>query len=329
MILALSLLSLMSFPIRRDLIASALPGDDSGPGSPSMGSEEETQIPMPYIAARRDEDQDSSDIIDDGSAGIRTRVRYKPILFSALLPGSGQLYQGQERGYVYLAAEVASITGWVLFRNKGGDVEEEYIQYAWDNARLGQSSRNVRGDDEYYEHMARWYRSGYFDQDDHYDLNDLTTVSPQSWEEGDTWNGEQWRIATINYGEPDTVPGGDYILRTAEDSLAALQYYVARAYQNDFLWDWSINASPGAGEVRVYQNKYLDLRDESNLAFQRATISLIVLMANHAISVIDAFMSARVELPGEERESRTRLDIRMKRGSTTLPGATVRLTHKF
>ncbi|OGF97535.1 MAG: hypothetical protein A2Z06_04860 [Candidatus Glassbacteria bacterium RBG_16_58_8] len=278
---------------------------------------------MPYTVLRADSPADSTEEMPGEPAGTRTVIRYKPILLSGLLPGSGQLYQGQNRGYLYLAAEVASIAGWVVFRNQGGDAEEEYIDYAWINARENISTRNIRGDDEYYEHLARWTLSGQFDTDNNYDLNEPFTIDP--WTEFESWNGEQWRIATINYFDPDST--GAYTIGTRADSLAALQYYSGRAYQSDFYWDWTKENT--VLNYRAVQNQYLDLRSESNQAYQRATLSLIVLMANHAVSVVDAFISAKIELPAGGEDDRTKLDFELERGLKDFPGGTIRLTHRF
>jgi hypothetical protein len=325
---SLGLMIPLHFFISSTLSAAVLNGSDD-PMSFSVIGESGSSIPGPYIALRENFLSDSSEVMVPGSVGPQTRINYKPILFSALLPGSGQLYQGQRRGYLYLAAEVASIAGWVVFRNKGGDTKEEYISFAWDFARDGISSRNVRGDDEYYEHIARYQKSGDFSRDPNYDINDPTTIKPntEDWDDNcqSCFNVKQWDIARITYFQQDST--GEYTVGTPADSLAALQYYAGRAYQSIYYWDWTkggLETNSGA-----LQHQYLDLRDESNLAYQRATVSLVVLMANHAISVVDAFISSKIELPGGDGENRTKLDMKFNGGLKGFPGGTVRLTHEF
>jgi hypothetical protein len=301
------------------LALADLPDIEEEQGDIQAEGEDDVLIPMPYIAAQ--DSTDSEDIFDADSERMVSRIQYKPVLLSALLPGSGQIYQGQVRGYAYLAAEVASIAGWVIFRNKGNDSKEEFIDFAWEKSRLGVSTRNERGDDGYYEHVARWVKSGEFDVDRNYDLSDPFTIDP--WTESGAYNGEQWRIASITYFQQDTT--GTYI-GTRADSLAALQFYAGRAYEEVFYWDW---ATVDEERFRANMNQYLDLRDESNSAFQNATLSLVLLMANHAVSVIDAFISSRVEFPGSGGEDRTRLDMRIEQGPNFVPGGTIRLSHRF
>lgn len=293
---------------------------------PEIRGENEARIPIPYLALRPDFVPDSTDAESGQPVGPQTKINYKPIVMSALLPGAGQLYQGQNRGYLYLAAEIASITGWAFFRNEGNDTKEEFIDFAWVNARENVSTQNVRGDDDYYEHMARWDRSGVFSKDPNYNVDDPFTIIPE--DESGTWNGEQWRIASINHFEPDST--GSYTIGSRADSLAALQQYSGRAYEANYYWDWTGQAQGDPRDnYRALQNQYLDLRDDSNLAFQRATASLIILMANHAISVVDAFISAKIELPMGEGENRTRLNMRLKGGLNSFPGASIKLTHEF
>jgi hypothetical protein len=306
------------------VLAAILPGpaggaetapSDRGIGAP--GGPGTAEIPLPCIALRGDDSDPDPD-----PAVYRTKIRYRPVLFSALLPGSGQLAQGQNRGYAYIAAEVASIAAWIVYRNQGQDTEDEYVDFAWVHARQNVSSRNVRGTDEYYEHLAKWVKSGEFDTDRNYDLDDPFTIDP--WTDPETFNGDAWRIATITFFEPDTLGA---LVGERADSLAALQFYAGRAFQSEFYWDWTMNNT--VEDYKAQQNRYKDLRDESNAAFRRATVSLVVLMANHVISVVDAFATSRVEIAGDPGDRRTRLDMRLKGGRGPVPGAVVRLTREF
>ena len=60
----------------------------------------------------------------------------KALLFSALVPGAGQIYGGKLlRGAVFLAVEAALWAGYVVLDKKGSDVEDDFMAYAdqyWD-----------------------------------------------------------------------------------------------------------------------------------------------------------------------------------------------------
>ncbi|OPX25905.1 MAG: hypothetical protein B1H02_00210 [Candidatus Latescibacteria bacterium 4484_107] len=60
----------------------------------------------------------------------------KALLFSALIPGAGQIYGGKLlRGAVFLTIDAALLTGYVVLDKKGGDLEDDFKAYAdryWD-----------------------------------------------------------------------------------------------------------------------------------------------------------------------------------------------------
>jgi len=51
----------------------------------------------------------------------------KAALFSLLLPGSGELYSGAKRGYLFFITEAALITSYVVFDRKAEDLRDDYI----------------------------------------------------------------------------------------------------------------------------------------------------------------------------------------------------------
>jgi hypothetical protein len=69
---------------------------------------------------------------EEGDAGTGARSMSPALagLLSALVPGSGQLAQGQRRGWFYLGAEVVSVFSAVALRSAGDQAEEDYQQYA-------------------------------------------------------------------------------------------------------------------------------------------------------------------------------------------------------
>ncbi|MBM3214299.1 hypothetical protein FJZ36_05240 [Candidatus Poribacteria bacterium] len=67
-----------------------------------------TQAPLASIEARRT------------SPGMA-------FLMSGIVPGSGQLYHGQRRGVVYLAAEVGLAVGYLLIHRDAQDLQDQYV----------------------------------------------------------------------------------------------------------------------------------------------------------------------------------------------------------
>jgi hypothetical protein len=57
--------------------------------------------------------------------------RYLPVLFSALVPGAGELYLGYKwRGAALITVEIAAWTGYFYYRDKGLDTRQAYEDYA-------------------------------------------------------------------------------------------------------------------------------------------------------------------------------------------------------
>lgn len=63
----------------------------------------------------------------------------KAFLFSALVPGTGELYAGTKRGILFLGIEATMWTGYALLSKKGKDIERDFQKLAdehWDNDRF-------------------------------------------------------------------------------------------------------------------------------------------------------------------------------------------------
>lgn len=194
-----------------------------------------------------------------------------PTLLSAALPGAGQHVLGQNRKWLYAAVEAA---GWVLWAERRGSAREyrdRYRDYAWEGARL-QSGPRADGDFDYYERMSKWTRSGAFDAD-----ASASGVQPET--NTSTYNGSVWALASQIYFSGAAPPPSDPAYQSA------LAYYQQRAYGTSFLWDWNT----GSGE----QGELARLIDESDSRFGQATTALGAVIANHLVSAVDAYLSAR------------------------------------
>jgi hypothetical protein len=210
-----------------------------------------------------------------------TRSPGRATLYSTVIPGAGQHLLGQKRKWAYLALEAA---GWFFYvdrRSSGGDLKAAYRDFAWEEARI-QLAPRVDGDFDYYETLTKWGQSGAFDADP-----GSNGIQPE--EDPATFNGSIWRLATGLFlpGGPSTPPSDPQYQR-------ALAYYQERGYGTDFLWDWN-----GTGTA---QDEYADLISASDERYRQATNVLGAIIANHVVSAVDAFLSARgVSTPSEIR----------------------------
>ncbi len=219
------------------------------------------------LAERVPARQDRS--VGPGSAALR----------SALLPGGGQFALGQRRSWAYLGLEVI---GWGVYLNRtwaGDELRDQYRDFAWAEGRL-QTGPRIDGDFDYYETLSKWDRSGSFDADP-----GLAGVQPE--EDPSVYNGLIWSRAAGIFSVDPSAGLGD----PRYDQ--ALLYYTERAYGHELLWDWT--ATPGA------RSTYAGIIKSSDERFRQASNALGFVIANHLVSAVDAFVSARSGLRLESR----------------------------
>ena len=208
-------------------------------------------------------------------------------LYSALVPGLGQRKLGKGRWVAYLAVEGAT---WIAFghaRWSATDRRGQYQDLAWNVGRQFNGSR-VDGDFRYYEAMEKFEASGAFDTDPA-----AAGVQPQM--DPSTFNGRAWSLATeIHF------PTGANPLPGDPEYEAALADYQARAYDERFEWSWT-------GQSPAWTD-YMDLIESSDGYFRRASQFLGVVIANHVLSGVDAFVTARIQASGHNQ---TEVQIRL------------------
>ena len=218
----------------------------------------------------------SAVVSDSGGAGAATLQESASeaahaVGLSLFVPGLGQHRQGRARKWLFGAVEVL---GWAVFferRASGNDLRTGYRDFAWSNGRLQAGSR-VDGDFDYYETLTKWTRSGAFDSD---------PIQPGLQPEADagSYNGTIWARAQGLFlgGTPGQVgdPGFEQ----------ARAYYEDNAYGSGFLWDWSDDA---AGQAEL--SGRIEASDDR---FRQATTVLGVVIANHLVSAVDAFLGRR------------------------------------
>ena len=67
--------------------------------------------------------------IEASSPIIKPKSPGKAFLFSAAVPGSGELYSGAKRGGIFAAAEIAFWTAYIMIHSDAEDVKEDYIAF--------------------------------------------------------------------------------------------------------------------------------------------------------------------------------------------------------
>jgi hypothetical protein len=195
-------------------------------------------------------------------------------LASLLLPGTGQLLGGHARGAVYLVAEALLITRALTLNSEGQRDQDRYRKLATVVARAPYNPVLQDTVFEYYEQMGRWVESGPFDTDPG------PVLVPPTDER--TYNGQIWRLArTTFFPDPDQEPAPD-----SPEYQRALAFYTSRAIGPNYQWSWR-----NAG---LEQDLYRQTIAASDEAFRGATSTLGVLLVNHLLSAVDAFITERL-----------------------------------
>lgn len=218
-----------------------------------------------------------------------TSVYIRP-LASLLVPGSGQLMAGQDRGAVYLAAEVYLLSRYFQLDHEATQQARHYQDLAFDVARRDYQPTSRDTVFEYYEQMGRFVASGAYDTD--------TGAVFQPELDASTYNGSVWLLARRTYWEDPNVQPDP----TSPQYWKAVQFYQARAVSSNFQWSWRDHSL----EHQVFG----DYIRRSDNAFRKAQSQIGLLLANHLVSAIDALISARMSAAtGRAAEMRTTVGI--------------------
>lgn len=194
-------------------------------------------------------------------------------LASLIIPGSGQLLAQQDRGMVYLAADLWFVARAVSLTSQGRRDRRAFQDLAFRVARARYTAVRRDGDFEYYETMTHFVESGVFDTDP----GATFTPEPDTL----TFNGATWLLARRTFfANPDSLPdpsSGPY--------QAALAFYVRRAVRDDFRWSWR--------DARLEQDVFRGQILASDDAFRTATNYFGAMVLNHLGSAIDALIAIR------------------------------------
>jgi hypothetical protein len=222
-------------------------------------------------------------LVAAGRAGAAQTPRRLPTwtapVASLVVPGAGQLLLDQDRGIVYLAVEVFAVSGYLREQGLGRAESDRYRDLAFDVARA-MFQPTVRDTVfEYFEQMARFAASGAFDLDPGPALVPETNTA--------TYNGAVWLLARRTFwSDPNTPPPPD-----SPEYQRAVQFYVERAVGPGFRWSWH-----GASLER---QAFVQAIRRADGAYRSAQSYVGLLLANHALSFVDAVVSVRLsELVG-------------------------------
>lgn len=196
------------------------------------------------------------------------------IAASAAVPGAGQAMLGLDRFVPYLAVEAYA---WLQYAAHSRDARRHrdgYRDLSSRVARAPYSSFRPVGNFPYYERMSHYVESGVYDQ-----------IPGGSLEpEGDTatYNGAMWLLARRTYWSNLEQPPDTSTLEWQQ----AIAFYANRAYTSLYRWSWR-----GA---ELEHDEYRRLIGRANDSNRKAFQDLGLVLANHLLSTIDAYITVRL-----------------------------------
>jgi hypothetical protein len=209
----------------------------------------------------------------EGAARVGRNRWWAPVT-SAAIPGTGQLVLDQNRALPYLAFEAFAWAKYISSSREGRARRREYVELAREVARSLFSDTLPVGDFEYYERMEHFTESGVFDLVPGGILEPETDLA--------TFNGTTWLLARQTFWEdPDVPPASG-----SRPFLDALDFYSRRAIRPEYRWSWR--------NAQLEQDLFRRTIERSNNGFRTASTVLGVIIANHALSAVDAFITLRL-----------------------------------
>jgi hypothetical protein len=182
----------------------------------------------------------------------------------------------QKRTAAYLAVEAAGLGYHFSEKREGRRQRDSYRRLATTMARAGLSADGPRGDWDYYERMGKFISSGAFDA--------LPGGGTDPETDIETYNGTVWLLARQTYWRDADDPPPE----SSPEYAAALKFYSDRAVRDDMRWSW-------AGKPESFQG-FRSAIDASNSAFRSATQAASIVLANHFLSAIDAYVSVNMRI---------------------------------
>lgn len=210
----------------------------------------------------------------------------KSVLFSLILPGSGQFYaKSYVKAGIFLAAEAAAWWINLSYIKKGDDKDAEFKVYA--NAHWSEY--------RYWSYVA--YRAAQDVDNPPFQMSDLTV---RNFDDGRVWylipeSTFDPEVVRVLRDLQDQVPGFTHRLPTSKTQ----QYYeMIGKYPHQFgtAWDdasFDREYDGVTGKITPHNARYMDMRDESNRMYYIAGYGAMAALVNHVIAAIDAGFTTR------------------------------------
>lgn len=202
--------------------------------------------------------------------GFKTKSSRRAFIYSLLIPGAGQVYNGSTiiKPILFLGLEVVGIYAYAKYHGQGADQRDEYEGFA----------------------DQHWFYDQYIES-----LENRDPYSSADWRYGDRakwWDPSQ--------GDSVNTFSEHLDVWIDEDADSARPYRNHAYYENigkynqfQYGWDDTDYHPLSLDSISANRGVYLDMRDVANNKFSNANTALVLTIVNHLVSAFDAALSAR------------------------------------
>lgn len=202
----------------------------------------------------------------------------KAVLLSAMLPGAGQIYAGDNwQGYVYMGIEAAAWALAISYNMQGKDKDKEFKRFADQN----------------------WNEAVYRDMEYSLATNPDPSINRQSPNhflgDRDVWNALPWTGGSDNKSK--------YLPNNFTHELPrdrSQQFYeMIGKYLTQFGFGWVDQNQDNTTTIGLwdghsgYANNYADMRYKSNQLLEMSNNMFMAVMLNHVVSAVHAALSVQ------------------------------------
>lgn len=241
-------------------------------GAPRMGAQ--PTAPPPLIVSTSRSAEAAVPSFPPGQ-DVPSTPWYAPAL-SAVLPGAGQGLLRQQRSVLYVAVEGYLVLRALSAQRDANALADEYREIARSVARAPFGGARPEGPWSYYERLQSVLESGA------YNATPSAGFTPES--DPSTFNGSIWLLARETFWrDPDSPPDP-----ASAEYQSALAFYQRRAAGEEFRWSWR--------DAQLEQDLYRQTISRRNEASRRSRQLVGLLLANHALSMVDAYVAVRLRL---------------------------------
>jgi len=228
--------------------------------------------------------------------GLKMKSSRRAFIYSLLLPGAGQVYNGSTilKPILFLGLEAAGLYAYINFHGQGVDKRDEYEAFA----------------------DQHWFYDGYFDEDSVFHggyIQSLEDLYPSAdWRYGDR---AKWWDASLGDSVNTFSEHLDVWIDEVADSARPYKnhaYYenIGKYDQFQYGWDDTDYDPQVLDSISANRGVYLDMRDVANKKFSKAKTAMVLTIVNHLVSAFDAALSARRHNRQQDRLSNVSFKMR-------------------